>query len=265
MASTVRRSPVEKKRILVVDEFPMLRYGLITFLNDQPDLFVCGEADSIPSALIKITEAKPHLLIIGLRLGAGDTVDFIKALKVQNPALLILVYSGFEESIFAMRALRAGATGYLMKKSARDEMIIAISDMLRGEIYVSRELATRVFKESLETQPAYRLPEKAIPVEHLSDREMHVFHLLGSGLGTTKIAHALNLSVKTIETHRENIKHKLGLNSGQALIECATKHVEETITTSHVERVSALGKRKPAELPRALPDPNESSQSTKNS
>ena len=98
-----------KKRILVVDEFPMLRYGLITFLNAQPDMVVCGEANSIPNALIKISECKPHLLVIGLRLGTGDTVEFIKALKVQNPALLILVYSAFEESIFAMRALRARA------------------------------------------------------------------------------------------------------------------------------------------------------------
>lgn len=229
----------------------MLRYGLITFLNDLPDLFVCGEADSIPSALIKITECNPHLLVIGLRLGAGDTVDFIKALKVQNPGLLILVYSGFEESIFAMRALRAGANGYLMKKAARDEMVNAISDILRGEIYVSRELATRVFKESLQTEPAYRLPEKAAPVEHLSDREMHVFHLLGSGLGTTKIAHALNLSVKTIETHRENIKHKLGLNSGQALVECAKKHVEENLPPIPSEKISALENKKPAQSPTA--------------
>ena len=109
MARIVAQPPVEKKRILVADAFPMLRHGLVTFLNAQPDLIVCGEADSIPSALIKIAECKPHLLVIGLRLGAGDCVEFVKALKVQTPGLLILVYSGFEESIFAMRALRAGA------------------------------------------------------------------------------------------------------------------------------------------------------------
>jgi DNA-binding NarL/FixJ family response regulator len=123
-----------------------------------------------PNALIKIAECKPQLLVIGLRLGAGDTVEFIKALKVQTPGLLILVYSGFEESIFAIRALRAGADGYLMKRSARDEMVAAISDILHGEIYVSRELALRVFKEALDTQPVYRLPGRATPVENLSDR-----------------------------------------------------------------------------------------------
>ncbi len=227
----------------------MLRHGLITFLNDQPNMVVCGEADSIPSALIKIAECKPQLLVIGLRLGAGDCVEFVKALKVQTPALLILVYSAFEESIFAMRALRAGASGYLMKRAPKDEMLAAISDILRGEIYVSRELAMRVFKEALETQPEFRLPGRATRVENLSDREMHVFHLLGSGLGTKKIAYALNLSVKTIETHRENIKHKLGLNSGQALVERATKYVEETLEPRPGETISVLGKKKVVRFP----------------
>jgi DNA-binding NarL/FixJ family response regulator len=251
MARIVRQASVKKKRILVADAFPMLRQGLITFLNAQSDMVVCGEADSISSALIKIAECKPHLLVIGLRLGAGDCVEFVKALKVQTPSLLILVYSGFEESIFAMRALRAGANGYLMKRAARDEMLAAISDILRGQIYVSRELAMQVFKEALETQPQFRLPGRATRVENLSDREMHVFHLLGSGLGTKKIAYALNLSVKTIETHRENIKHKLGLNSGNALVERATKYVEETLAPRSGETVFATGKKKVVRFPAA--------------
>src|SRR5437867_13456788 len=120
MARIVRQPPVEKKRILVVDAYPMLRHGLVTYLNAQPDLIVCGEADSIPSALIKIAECKPHLLVIGLRLGAADCVEFVKALKVQTPGLLILVYSGFEESIFAMRALRAGAIFFQAEDGIRD-------------------------------------------------------------------------------------------------------------------------------------------------
>jgi DNA-binding NarL/FixJ family response regulator len=244
MGKTVEQSPVEKKRILVVDAFPMLRHGLDSYLNARPDIVVCGEADSIPSALIKIAECKPHLLVIGLRLGAADCVEFIKALKVQTPGLLILVYSGFEESIFAMRALRAGASGYLMKRAPRDEMLAAISDILRGEIYVSRDLAMNVFKEALATQPGFRLPGRAARIENLSDREMHVFHLLGSGLGPTNIAHALNLSVKTIETHRENIKHKLGLDSGEALVERATKYVEDTLEPEAGETISIVGKKK---------------------
>jgi len=251
MARSVGQTPVEKKRILVVDAFPMLRYGLISFLNSQANLIVCGEADSLPGALIKIAESKPHLLVIGLRLGASDCVEFIKALKVQTPGLLILVYSGFEESIFAMRALRAGANGYLMKRAARDEMLAAISDVLRGEIYVSRELAMHVFKEALTTQPGFRLPGRAARIENLSDREMHVFHLLGSGLGPKKIAHALNLSVKTIETYQEHIKHKLGLNSGEALVERATKYVEETLEPEAGETMSIVVKKKLVRFPSA--------------
>ena len=251
MARSVGQTPVEKKRIVVVDAFPMLRHGVTTFLEGQANLIVCGEADSIPSALIKIAECKPHLLVIGLRLGAADCVEFIKALKVQNPGLLILVYSGFEESIFAMRALRAGANGYLMKRAARDEMLAAISDILRGELYVSRELAMNVFKEALATQPGFRLPGRAARIENLSDREMHVFHLLGSGLGPNKIAHAMNLSVKTIETHRENIKHKLGLDSGKALVERASKYVEETLEPEAGEIISILGKKKLVRFPSA--------------
>src|SRR5438128_12059895 len=134
MARSVGQPPVEKKRILVVDAYPMLRHGLVTYLNAQPDLIVCGEADSVPSALIKIAECKPHLLVIGLRLGAADCVEFVKALKVQTPGLLILVYSGSEESIFAMRALRAGASGYLMKGTARDGMGAAIPASRGGEL-----------------------------------------------------------------------------------------------------------------------------------
>jgi DNA-binding NarL/FixJ family response regulator len=227
------KRPSKKKRILVVDAFPMLRHGLITFLNGQANLIVCGEADSIPSALIKVAECKPHLLVIGLRLGAADCVEFIKALKVQTPGLLILVYSGFEESIFAMRALRAGVNGYLMKRAARDEMLAAISDILSGKLYVSRELALHVYKEALATQPGFRLPGRAARIENLSDRQMHAFHLLGSGLGPKKI------------------EHKLGLNSGEALVERAPKYVEETLEPEAEETISIVGKKKLVRFPSA--------------
>ena len=164
---------------------------------------VCSEADDIPSTLSKVAECPPDLLLIGLRPGTGDSLEFGKALKAQYPKLLILVYSAFEEAIFAERALRAGANGYLMKKATREEMLIAVRDVLRGQVYVSREVALRALQKSLETQPQDRLSERARCVENLSDREMHVFQSVGSGLGTRKIAHALNLSVKTIETYRE--------------------------------------------------------------
>jgi DNA-binding NarL/FixJ family response regulator len=131
-----------------------------------------------------------------------------------------------------------------MKKAAGEEMLAAIRDVLRGQVHVSRELALRAFQKSLETQPQHRLLGKATRVENLSDREMHVFQLIGSGLGTKKIAHALNLSVKTIETHRENIKRKLGLNSDQQLVERATRYVEENFLPPQKAEISLARKKK---------------------
>ena len=159
------------------------------------------------------------MLLIALRLGTGDSLEFLKALKSEHPALLILVYSAFEETIFAQRAFRAGADGYVMKKAPKDELLTAIREIMSGNIYVSRDVAMRAFKKSLETrsEQQHRSARPTIGIEKLSDREMHIFFLLGSGLGNSQIAHSLNLSVKTIESHRENIKHKLNLSCSRDL------------------------------------------------
>ena len=246
--ATDRIVPPEKRaaktRILVVDEHPLLRHGIVTYLNAQPDMIACGEADCIPGARSKIAECKPQLLLTALRLGTGDSLEFVKALKAEYPSLLILVYSAFEEAIFAERALRAGANGYLMKKAVKEEMVTAIRDVLRGQIYVSRDLAMRAFQKSLETPRQNRASGDLPTIDNLSDREMHVFQLIGSGLGTKKIAHALNLSVKTIETHRENIKRKLGLNSGPQLVERAIKFVEEHFLPPQKGEIPVARKKK---------------------
>ena len=233
-----------KTRILVLEEHPLLRHGISDYLNAQPDMIVCGEEDTIPGARSKIAECKPHLLLTALRLGNGDSLEFVKSLKAERPELLIVVYSAFEESIFAERALRAGADGYVMKKAPKEELLTAIRDILNGEIYVSRDVALRSFKKSLETRPESHPPLSSSAIENLSDREMHVFQLLGSGLSTRQIAHSLNLSVKTIESHRENIKHKLGLSSSRDLVEHATKYLEETFLPSKKDALSGLGKKK---------------------
>jgi DNA-binding NarL/FixJ family response regulator len=233
-----------KTRILVVDEQPLLRYGVATYLNGQPALMVCGEADSISSTQSKIAECRPHLLLIGLRLGTGDSLELVTALKKQYRELLILVYSAFEETIFAERALRAGANGYLMKKAPREEMLAAIRDVVCGQVYVSRELAMRAFHKSLATPQQDRVPENLPVIDNLSNREMHVFQLIGSGLGTKEIAHALNLSVKTIETHRENIKRKLGLRRGAELTERATAWITENFHPQQRLEISVVRKKK---------------------
>jgi len=242
---------VAKTRILVVDEHPLLRHGIVAFINGQPDMIACGEADCIPGARSKIAECKPQLLLTALRLGTGDSLEFIKALKAEQPGLLILVYSAFEETIFAERALRGGAHGYVMKKAPKEELVAAIREILSGNIYVSHDVAMRAFKKSLESRSEHRPARSSIGIERLSDREMHIFFLLGSGLGNSQIAHSLNLSVKTVESHRENIKHKLDMSCSRDLVACAKKYVEVTSLPPTKSLFAIKGKKKVVRFPAA--------------
>jgi len=231
-----------KVRILILDEQPLLRFGISAYLNSQPDMIVCGEADSISAAQKKIAECSPQLLLTSLQLGTGDSLRFVKTLKAEQPGLLILVYSAFEETIFAERAAQAGAGGYVMKSAAQagaggyvmknapiEELVAAIRHVVKGGIYISRELALSAFKKSLQRRRKNnQAPRSASSVENLSDREMHIFQLLGSGLGTKQIAESLDLSVKTVESHRGNIKLKLRLRSSADLRQYAARWVEKT-------------------------------------
>jgi DNA-binding NarL/FixJ family response regulator len=237
-----------KIRILVLDEQPLLRYGISAYLNSQPDMIVCGEADSLPGAGTKIAECQPQLLVTELRLGAGDSLKLVKRLKTANRALRILVYSAFDENIFAERAMRAGADGYVMKRAPGEELAAAIRDIVKDGIYVSREVALSGFRKSLRVRPKNtHSPRSANALEDLSDREMHIFELFGSGLGTREIAQSLHLSVKTVESHRENSKHKLRLSSSAQLCERAAKWVAETsgVPRSRKLVVHAFSERKP--------------------
>jgi DNA-binding NarL/FixJ family response regulator len=238
-----------KTQVLVLEDHPLLRYGVAHYLNSQPDIVVCGETDNIRDARDKILECKPKLLLTALRLGTGDSLEFIKALKAEKPDLLILVYSAFEEAIFAERAMRARADGYVMKKAPKEELLTAIREILTGNIYVSHDVAMRAFKKSLETRSEHRPERPSIGIEKLSDREMHIFFLLGSGLGNSQIARSLNLSVKTVESHREHIKHKLDLSCSRDLLACAKKYVEVTFVPP--ANVTGRGKKKVVRFPAA--------------
>ena len=238
-----------KIRILVLDEQPLLRCGISTYLNSQPDMVVCGEADSIADVGSKVADCQPHVVVTELRLGVGDSLKLVKQLKAENRALRILVYSTFDEAIFAERVMRAGANGYVMKRAPKEKLATAIRDIVEGGIYVSREVALSRFKKSLQRQSKKNHSSRLInTLESLSDREMHIFQLLGSGLGTRDIAQLLGLSAKTIESHRENIKHKLHLGSGAQLRELAAKWVERASGVPksgklpvHAERLSRRG------------------------
>jgi len=220
-----------KIRIFVLDEQPLLRQGISAYLNSQPDMMVCGEAGSVSDARGKIAECQPQFVVTALRLGAGDSLKLIKELKTQNPGLCVLVYSAFAENLFAERAMRAGAGGYVMKQAPSEKLATAVREIKKGGIYVSRELALSAFRKSLQR---HRKDNHTLRsgncLEELSNREMHIFQLLGSGLGTKQIAASLDLSVKTIESHRENIKHKLRLRSSGEVRERATKWVEQNLS-----------------------------------
>jgi DNA-binding NarL/FixJ family response regulator len=169
MSAPTEKYPV-KIRILILEEHPLLRHGIADYVNSQPDMMVCGETDNIRGARQKIEECKPQLLLIALRLGTGDTLEFVKALKSERPTLFMLVYSAFEETIFAERALRAGANGYVMKKAPKEELLTAIREIVAGNIHVSYDVAMRAFKESLESRSEPPSARSSIVIEKLSDR-----------------------------------------------------------------------------------------------
>jgi DNA-binding NarL/FixJ family response regulator len=201
-------------RILVVEDHFFFRQGLVDWINRQPDLACCGNADSCAAARKAAADLKPDLVLLDLGLKDENGLDLLKQLKAEFPALRILVISQGDEAIFAERALRAGAMGYLMKEEIADEVLRAIRHILWGEIYLSSRMATQLLRRSL----AENLPPcPAETAGRLSDREMQVVQLIGVGLPNARIAAKLGISVKTVETHRENIKNKLNLADASAL------------------------------------------------
>ena len=219
---TVSPKKTEKKRILVADDHRLLREGIIQLINRQSDLTCCGEAASVEEIHTAAATLKPDLLLLDLTLrGGGDGLELIKTLKAELPELRILVLSQQNEVLFTERVLRAGAHGYVMKEEGGKVVIAAIRAVLGGDLYMSRQMSAVLLQKLLETCP--RVP--ATGIEKLSDRELHVFQLIGAGLSTRRIAEALHLSVKTVETHRENIKHKMGLRNAEELVRAGTDWV----------------------------------------
>ena len=209
-----------KHRLLIVDDHPLYREGLRRFIESQPNLTCCGEADSASKATQLIRECRPELVILDLRLHRSDGMELIKNLAPEHPDLRILVLSQGDETVHAELALRAGAHGYIMKEEATDELLNAITSVLRGELYVSKRLSALVLKRFFRGDTSTNLAER------LSDRELQVFQFLGSGLTIQQIAEQLHLSVKTVETHRENIKHKLELRDAAAVVQTARDWVQ---------------------------------------
>ena len=214
-------TPKSKTRTLVVDDHPFFRSGLIHWLNRQPTLICSGDADSVAATRRAMAALPPDIILLDLRLGDGDGLDLIRELTETHPKIPIVALSQFDEEAYAHRALRAGARGYIMKSEATETVLAAIQTVLKGEIYVSRRMAARL-TQNLFPDPASNKPNLA----QLSDRELQVFQLLGTGSNTHEIAERLNISPKTVETYREHLKEKLRLPDGPALLRAATIWVE---------------------------------------
>jgi len=208
MTTKERRSLNRRARILIVDDHPMMRRGLAAEISAESDLEVCGQAENVNDALAKIEETSPDLATIDIALKEGHGIDLVKQIKSRFPSVKMLVISNYQESLYAERALRAGALGYLNKQETGEKIFDAIRTVLAGERYLSKEMTRRLISQAVGATDA-----TASPVETLSDRELEVFRLIGEGMASAAIARRLHLSPNTVDTHRENIKKKLNVKN----------------------------------------------------
>ena len=217
----------KKARVLVVDDHPIVRQGLVQLINQEEDLVVCGDAENAHQAIEAIKLLKPDVAVIDISLKSINGLEFIKNIKVDNAKLPILVLSMHDEGLYAERALRAGAKGYIMKQEATENMLLAIRRVLTGEIYVSEKMGAKMLHQLVAGRPE----AGSSPLDRLSDRELEVFQLIGQGLGTRQIAEELHLSVKTIESYREHIKEKMKLKNATELVQHAVQWVKTEAST----------------------------------
>jgi DNA-binding NarL/FixJ family response regulator len=219
---TARQKIRPPKRILIVDDHPMMREGLAQMIANEPAWAVCGEAGDAHEALDKLAALKPDLLLTDISLPAKSGLELIKDVHAMHPDVLILVLSMHDESLYVERVLRAGARGYVMKQEGGKKIAQAIRDVLDGKISVSDKMSAKI----LEIFSGRRADTQESPVEKLTDREFEVLQLIGQGLDTKQIAEKLCLSTKTVEAHRANIKAKLKLGTMPELIRYAVRWVE---------------------------------------
>ncbi|HXJ88228.1 MAG TPA: response regulator transcription factor [Candidatus Binatia bacterium] len=208
-----------KIRVLVVDDHPIVRQGLALLINQEPDLMVCGEAEDAQSAMHAMGSLRPDILVVDISLNGPDGLDLLKNIRLREPDLPVLILSMHDESIYAERALRAGAQGYIMKQEATEKVLIALRRILSHEIYVSDRIANRMLQRYIGNPSADRAPL----MTELTDRELEVFRLIGEGHSTRQIAIELHLSIKTVESYQAHIKEKLALRNSRELVQHAIR------------------------------------------
>lgn len=214
-----------KRRVLLVDDHPVTLQGLAMLLNTEVDVTVCGQVPTAERALQAIATAKPDLVVVDIALPGRDGIELIKDITSLHPQLPTLVVSTMDEFIYAERALRAGAKGYIMKQEPVRLLLLAIQQVMAGGIYLSECMRNRLFQKSLARSGSG--PATDLGVDQLTDRELEVFRLIGEGLGTRQVAGNLRVSISTVETHRTHIKEKLGLISAPDLVRQAVIWLHE--------------------------------------
>ena len=213
MAQNPEPDTAAVSRILVVDDHPVVRQGLILALGRNPRLAISGEADGMLSALSSIRESPPDLVLADLDLDGSSGLDLVKELRAEYPDLPVLILSMHDEEIYAERVLRAGARGYLMKNESPEKLIAGILSVLAGEVALSDRMKEKI----LANLAGAREGKPGFSIDRLTDRELEVFRLIGEGKTTRQAAEKLSLSVKTIEAHIAHVKRKLGVESGRDL------------------------------------------------
>ncbi len=221
-----QQAPRAQTQIFLVDDHPLVRTGIAQLINQEPDMHICGEAEDAPDALRGIDNTRPDLVTVDISLRGYNGIELIKNIKSLHPDLTICVLSMHEEGVYAQRALRAGALAYVMKQEAPDKVLLAIRRILKGDIYVSEKVGVQMLHQIVNGGGN----PHGSPVDRLSDRELEVTQLIGEGRTTREIAAYLNVSVKTIESHRANIKEKLGLKNGPELIKFCVQWVEHQVS-----------------------------------
>ena len=226
MSSKPQLAPLaRKRRILLVDDHPVVRQGLGLLIDREPDLSICGEAEGAQTAFHAITTLRPDLVVLDISLAGPDGLDILKEIRCKTGSLPVLILSMHDESIYAERALRAGANGYIMKQEATEKVLVAIRRILQGDMYLSERLTNTMLNHFAHGT----LSTKNSPIVGLTDRELEVFRLIGEGHSTRQIANELHLSVKTIESHQAHIKEKLALRNARELVQHA---IEWTVNVS---------------------------------
>jgi DNA-binding NarL/FixJ family response regulator len=211
-------------RLIIVDDHPAVRQGVIAIVAHEPDIQVCGEAGDTAEALQQVAALLPDVAVIDISLKTSNGIELVKRIKADYPGVRMLVWSMFPDTLYAARALRAGALGYLNKSDSTEQLVEAIRSVCQGKVYLAEETSQRLLQEVFTDKGR---DDGALPLERLSDRELDVFRMIGEGLSTQQIAERIMVSVSTVETYRQRIKAKLNIQHGTELVHNAVQWLLE--------------------------------------